>query len=119
MSDSAPESLISPGRPDAVEARDRITAVIEIVLCSSVPTQLAIGALLRAFGVRSTDAAGHLSLTFVLALSITDTALLIVMMVLLMHAHGETARATWLGSRNWLREALVGLATVPLVFVGV
>jgi membrane protease YdiL (CAAX protease family) len=119
MPDSTPESLISPGDPGAIALRDRVTAVLEILLCSSIPTQLAIGALLRAVGVRSSDAAGHLSLTFVVALSLTDTALLIVMMILLMHAHGESARRTWIGSRSLLREALVGLGTVPLVFVGV
>jgi membrane protease YdiL (CAAX protease family) len=119
MPDSTPESLISPGDPEAIALRDRVTAVLEILLCSSIPTQLAIGALLRAVGVRSADAAGHLSLTFVVALSLIDTALLIVMMILLMHAHGESARRTWMGSRSLLREAFVGLGTVPLVFVGV
>lgn len=125
MSDSAPESLANPGRPDAVDVRDRLTAVLEILLCSSIPTQLAIGALLRLLGIQSTDAAGHLSFTFVLALSLSDTAVLIGMMVLLMHAHGESARATWLGPTSEgrgakaRRDALIGLATVPLVFVGV
>jgi membrane protease YdiL (CAAX protease family) len=130
MSDSAPESLITPGDPEVIDVRARVTAVLEILLCSSIPTQLAIGALLRAVGIRSTDAAGHLSLTFVVALSLTDTVLLIVMMILLMHAHGESARRTWIGppsgfalrrpgSRYLLHEALVGLVTVPLVFVGV
>jgi membrane protease YdiL (CAAX protease family) len=129
MSDSAPESLITPGDPEVIDVRARVTAVLEILLCSSIPTQLAIGALLRAVGIRSTDAAGHLSLTFVVALSLTDTVLLIVMMILLMHAHGESARRTWIGppsgfafrhpGSRYLRDALVGLATVPLVFVGV
>jgi len=133
MSDSAPESLENPGRPGAVDARDRLTAVIEILLCSSIPTQLAIGGLLRLLGLRSTDAAGHLSFVFVLTLSLADTALLIVIMILLMHAHGESARATWWGNADTRgaglpaearrtkagRDALVGLATVPLVFIGV
>lgn len=118
MTDSAPESLVNPGAPDAIDARDRATAALEVLLCSSVPTQIAIGAFLRAIGLQSTDAAGRLSLTFVLALSLSDTALLIVMMVLLMRAHGETARSTWLGMAP-IREGLIGLATVPLVFVGV
>src|SRR5207253_4694053 len=80
MSDSAPESLISPGhpeitpgRPAVVDVRDRVTAALEILLCSSVPTQLTIGVLLRAFGIRATDAAGRLSLTFVVTLSLSDT----------------------------------------------
>jgi membrane protease YdiL (CAAX protease family) len=113
-----------------IDAWDRLIAIVEILLCSSVPTQLAIGALLRLAGLRSTDAAGHLSLAFVLALSLLDTGILIVMMVMLMHAHGETARGTWLGRNadaqranagpvvSW-KEALIGLATVPIVFVGV
>jgi membrane protease YdiL (CAAX protease family) len=124
MPDSAPESLVNPGRPETVDVRDRLTAVIEILLCSSIPTQLAIGALLRLLGLRSMDAAGHLSFTFVLALSLADTALLIVMMILLMHAHGESARATWWRPAEARRtkagwDALIGLATVPFVFVGV
>jgi len=133
MPDSAPESLVNPGRPEAIDVRDRLTAVIEILLCSSIPTQLAIGALLRLLGLRPTDAAGHLSFIFVLTLSLADTALLIVMMILLMHAHGESARATWWGAADARgaglpaearrakvgREAVIGLATVPLVFVGV
>jgi membrane protease YdiL (CAAX protease family) len=41
------------------------------------------------------------------------------MMMFFMHVHGETARATWFGTSNGVREALIGLATVPLVFVGV
>src|SRR4051812_24230002 len=97
MTDSAPEPLVQPGRPETIDARNRLIAIGEILLCSSVPTQLAIGALLRLAGLQSTDATGHLSLAFVLALSLIDTAVLIVMMVMLMHAHGETARGTWLG----------------------
>src|ERR1051325_3870542 len=138
MSDSAPESLINPApehpdapnphvggpAPAAVATRDRLTAVIEILLCSSIPTQLAIGALLRLGGMHSTDAAGHLSFPFVLALSLTDTIVLIVMMVLLIHAHGESARGLWLGPAEArgprsARDAMMGLPTVPFVFVAV
>jgi len=119
MSEPAPESLINPRPSGVVDPRERATAVLEILLCSSIPTQLSIGALLHLAGIASTDAAGHLSLTFVLMLSLADTALLIVMMMFFMHVHGETARATWFGTSHGLREALVGLATVPLVFVGV
>ena len=124
MPDSSPESLVNPGRPDAADFRDRVTAAIEILLCSSIPTQLAIGALLGLAGIPARDLAGHLSLTYVVVLSLTDTTLLITIMILLMHAHGESARATWLGppegrGLKTVRDALVGLATVPLVFIGV
>jgi membrane protease YdiL (CAAX protease family) len=119
MSEPAPESLINPRPSGVVDPRERATAVLEILLCSSIPTQLAIGALLRLAGIPSTDGAGHLSLTFVLTLSLADTTLLIVMMAFFMHVHGETARATWFGGSHGIREALIGLATVPLVFVAV
>src|SRR5512138_373540 len=119
MSESAPESFIHPRPSGVVDPRERATALLEILLCSSIPTQLAIGALLHLAGIPSTDAAGHLSLTFVLTLSLADTALLIVMMIFFMHVHGETARATWFGTGNGFREALIGAATVPMVFVGV
>ena len=119
MSEPAPDSFINPPPSGVIDPRERATAVLEILLCSSIPTQLGIGALLRLAGIPSTDAAGHLSLLFVLALSLTDTTLLIVMMIFFMHVHGETARATWFGTGHGIREALIGLATVPVVFVAV
>lgn len=124
MPDSSPESLVNPGHPAAADFRDRVTAIIEILLCSSIPTQLAIGALLGVAGVPARDASGNLSLTYVVLLSLTDTTLLIAIMILLMHAHRESARVAWLGpaegrGSKMVRDALVGLATVPLVFVGV
>jgi membrane protease YdiL (CAAX protease family) len=118
MSDRAPESLVTPTPPTVVEGRDRAMAVLEILLCSSVPTQLAIGALLRAVGIASTDSAGHFSLLFVMLLSLSDTTVLIFMMAWLMRAHGERPSRVWIGDRPW-GEALVGLATVPLVFLAV
>jgi membrane protease YdiL (CAAX protease family) len=97
----------------------RLEALVEVLLCSSIPTQLGIGALLRASGWQSTDAAGNLSLPFVLTLTLADTFVLIVMMVVLMRAHGESASALWVGRRPLKREVLYGLITVPAVLIGV
>src|SRR6478672_10891577 len=119
MSEPAPESFINPRNSGVIDPRERATAALEILLCSSVPTQLVIGTMLRLAGIASTDASGHLSLTFVLALSLADTAVLIALMIFFMHVHGETARGTWFGASSGLREALIGVATVPIVFVGV
>jgi membrane protease YdiL (CAAX protease family) len=119
MSHPEPESFVNPHPSGAVDPRERATAILEILLCSSIPTQFAIGGLLHLLGMPSTDTNGHLSLTFVVTLSLTDTALLIAMMMFFMHVHGETARGTWFGTSNGIREALVGVVTVPLVFVGV
>lgn len=115
-SDDVPQS-VGLGRPAVVEGRDRVLAILEILLCSSVPTQLAIGAILRAAGWAPADASGRLSLPFVFVLSLSDTVVLVVIMVLLMRAHGESAIRLWIGDRPVGREVIVGLLTVPLVFV--
>jgi membrane protease YdiL (CAAX protease family) len=101
------------------DARDRFIAIIEILLCSSVPTQLAIGAILRLAGVGSVDAAGHLSFAFVVILSLADTLLVIGLMVVFMRAHGERSLRLWIGDRPLTREVVLGLVTVPIIFVTV
>jgi len=114
-----PGPFVDSGRPEPVEGRVRIIALLEILLCSSVPTQLAIGAVLKLAGWASVDAAGHLSFAFVFTLSAADTLLVIALMVGLMRAHGESSRRLWIGDRPLTREVLVGLLTVPFIFVGV
>lgn len=112
MPDSAPESFIAPDPPVAVDARDRITAVIEIVLCSSIPTQLAINVMLRGIGLSMTEASG------IFAQLVLDTLVVIGLMVAIMRAHGEHPSAVWKGPRRVGREAAIGLATAPLLFYG-
>jgi membrane protease YdiL (CAAX protease family) len=116
-----PRDLRTAGPPDlrTLGPPDRLTALLEVLLCSSIPTQIAIGFLLRAAGVQPIDAAGNYSFAFVLALSLADTVLLIALMVFLMRLHGERASALWLGTRPAGRELLYGLLTVPLVLIGV
>jgi membrane protease YdiL (CAAX protease family) len=97
--------------------RQRLTAIAEILLCSSVPTQIAIGALLRLSGLGPLEPDGRLSLAFVLVLSVADTVLLIGLIVMLTRAHGERATDLWLGDRPVAREALVGLLLIPAVFL--
>jgi membrane protease YdiL (CAAX protease family) len=99
--------------------RARAVAVAEVLLCSSVPTQVLLGGVLRLAGWQPLDAAGRLSLPFVLTLSLADTLLLIVLMVMLTRAHGESVSRLWIGERPLAREALLGLLLVPLVFMSV
>jgi membrane protease YdiL (CAAX protease family) len=119
VSDSypAPEALTEFPPSEGSPVRPRLVAIGEILLCSSVPTQFAIGWLLTASGWNALDASGQLSLPFVLTLSLADTLLLIVLMVLLMRAHGESASALWVGIRSLKREVALGLALVPVVFL--
>ena len=93
---------------------DRLTAAAEVFVCSGVPTQLAIQGVLAGAGWALNP--GQPELSVFLTLIVADTVLVIALMVLLLRAHGERARALWLGSRSVLREGLVGLALVPPVF---
>src|SRR6188474_1299644 len=74
---------VSPPQPRMVA---RVRAVGEIVLCSSVPTQLVIGAILGAAGW-GTGSDSQWSLPFVLTLLLADTLIVTVLMVWLTRAH--------------------------------
>lgn len=112
-----PEILADLPRSEQNPIGPRLVALFEILLCSSVPTQFAIGALLAMAGWMPMDSAGQLSLPFVLTLSLADTLLLILLMVLLMKAHGESPTALWLGRGPLKREAFLGALLIPLVFL--
>ena len=99
--------------------RERLVAIAEILACSSVPTQVLLGYLLPLTGLSALDAAGQFSLAFVFALSLTDTFVLIVLMALLTHMHGESVREVWIGPRPVGREVLLGVLLVPPIFFAV
>jgi membrane protease YdiL (CAAX protease family) len=121
MSDSLAPSAPLPADPNTglTTAQRRLVAILEIVLCSSVPTQVALGYVLTLGGWSATTASGALSLPYVLTLSLADTLLLIILMVVLLHVHGERATSLWIGERSVRREAVIGLALIPGVFLGV
>jgi membrane protease YdiL (CAAX protease family) len=106
-----------PALPPTV--RRRLIALAEVALCSSVPTQVAIGAALAAIGMSPMDEAGGLSRNFIVTLSLVDTALLLTFMVWLMREHGESPRALWIGTAPVWREVRFGLLVVPALILGV
>jgi membrane protease YdiL (CAAX protease family) len=83
-----------------------------------VPTQTAIGLVLQLAGWQP-QAGGQMSLAFVLTLSLADTVVLIALMVALTRAHRESPTELWLGHRSVGRETALGIALLPLVFLGV
>lgn len=118
MSDTAEDGALDL-RPasDTPDLRGRLTAIGEILLCSGVPTQAALGIALSYFGrLPGNGSEGGLTLMFVVAVTLPDTIILIALMTLLTRARGESARALWLGRRPFAREAAVGLLLVPAVF---
>lgn len=95
----------------------RIAAIAEIGLCSGVFTQLAVGATLRAAGMPMFNPAGGLALSFVMALSLLNTLLVIGLMIVLTRAQGQSLSDLWLGHRPVMREAWYGALLIPVVFV--
>ena len=112
-------SGVAPARAGSSDTlvQRRAVALAEIVLCSSVPTQLAIALILRFAGWTPLDETGQLSLRYVMALSLADFLLLLALMVGLTRAHGDSAVELWLGHRPPGREALVGVALIPAIFL--
>jgi len=110
--------VMTPAPLDAgPPAQRRLIAIAEMFLCSSLPTQILLQSVMVQAGWNPLTARGTFSLPFIVTMSLADTALLIVLMVVLTRAHGQSVSGLWLGRRPILREALLGLAAVPVVFV--
>lgn len=97
--------------------QERVAALGEVLLCSSVPTQFAMAVLLAAAGLAPRTESGQLSLLYVFTVTIADTILLIGLMVYFTRRRGESLAALWLGPRPAAREAAVGVALIAPVFV--
>jgi membrane protease YdiL (CAAX protease family) len=91
---------------------ERITALIEVVLCSDYPTQLALAATFGAFGFTDKMADGSLSLSYVVVLSLADTFFLLALILLFLRAHGERPRDVFLGARFIAEEARYGVGLI-------
>lgn len=87
----------------------------EIVLCSGYPTQLLLGLLIQASGISPIRPDGSLSGSFVFALSLLDTVLLLTLIVWLLKRRGEPPRAIFFGDRPVGPEVGVGFLSLPLI----
>ena len=95
------------------------TAVIEVVAASGFPTQLALGALLLAAGLRPFGADGQLSMTYLAVLMPADMVLLVALVVWRIRAGGERVADVLVGGRSVAREIWLGASLIPAVFGGV
>ena len=114
--DPVPPAIASPADSMTV-GQKRVIAAVEVLLCSSLPTQIVIGQLLAAIGLDPRTDSGQLSPPFAFALLLIDSVVLTTLMVILTRAHRESPRALWLGDRSIVREFGLGLVLVPLVFL--
>jgi membrane protease YdiL (CAAX protease family) len=105
-------------RPPLLAAR--IVALIEVILCSDYPTQIALGVTMNAAGFSPIKANGELSLGYVVTLSLIDTALLLGLIVLFLRSHGERLRDVFIGRRPIAGETRLGAAlTLVALAIGV
>lgn len=108
-----PASSPSQSTPSWAE---RATALTEVLLCSGYPTQLALGATFTALGYRPRGPGGELLAGYVATLSLLDSVVLIVLILLFLRAHGERPREVFAGTSSIGREAMTG---VPLALVAI
>jgi uncharacterized protein len=106
-----------PGQP--ILPIQRLAATIEVVLASGFPTQIALIVALRGFGLGLRTSEGALSPTFIFTLSLLDAGIIIGLVFFFLRSHRESAREVLLGARPPWREAALGVALIPAVFVGV
>ena len=109
LPESEPESEPSPQQQRAV---NRTVALIEVLLCSDYPTQLAIGSTLAALGFNAYLAPGRLNVTYVVILSLADSVALIGLVLLFLYTHGENPRDVLIGRRRVVHEVALG---IPLI----
>ena len=106
LPDSGLEPPASPPRESV--APQRAVALLEVLLCSDIPTQIALGGTLFALGYPP-QVNGHLNITYVVASQLGDAVLLIGLILALLYAHGERPRDVLFGRRPILGEALLGV----------
>ncbi len=116
---TVPSDHIEPGLETAplpaAPPRPRWQVWTEILVCSGYPTQIVLGELLKDLGIAPLTTDGSLSATFVFALSLADTVVLISLASWLLIRNGERPRDVFLGRRSVSEEAVVGVLSVPFV----
>jgi membrane protease YdiL (CAAX protease family) len=97
----------------------RLAAVIEVILTSGFPTQIALIVALRRLGLGVRTDEGALNPAFIFTLSLLDAAVIVALVLFFLYSHRESARDLLLGTRPPLREAAIGVAIIPAVFLAV
>jgi len=105
---------VTTPEPSAPTLTERFVVLLEVLMCSDFPTQLALGSTLAAFGYGPYGADGQLRVAYVVGLSLIDTVVLVGLVTLFLYAHGERPRDVLFGGQSAVREAAHG---VPLILV--
>ena len=114
-----PDCPDTPGpMPGGASRRhQRLTALVEVTLCSGYPTQLLLIAVLAVMGLTAIDESGTLSLSYIFLLSMTDTVLLLCLIFYFLRQHREHPAEIFFGNRPHRPELRLGLVLTPVVIV--
>jgi membrane protease YdiL (CAAX protease family) len=109
----------APPAPESPYAltQARASAVFEILLCSGVPSQLALAYMFALAGFTPLGTDGRLSFGYITALLLLDATLLIALIFWFLVRHGEHPRDVFLGRRPVGREIRIGIPMTAVVFM--
>jgi membrane protease YdiL (CAAX protease family) len=96
---------------------ERLGALVEVIICSGYPSQILLILVLRGFGMHLMTTDGRWSPPFVFTLSLLDAVLVVSLVLFFLRAHHESAWSVLFGGGHVLREAVVGIAVLPAVFM--
>ena len=96
---------------------ERLGALIEVFLCSGLPTQLLVFQVLTYFGMAVRSADGGWSPAFIVSMALIDMVLVLLLIWGFLYAHGESLSRFVLGPRRPRQEVLLGLAYIPAAFL--
>jgi membrane protease YdiL (CAAX protease family) len=112
--------LESPDRP-LFEAEPqplavaRVSAIFEIILCSGIPSQLALAYMFALAGF-TPQVGGRLSFAYIASLLLLDATVLIALIFWLLRRRGEHPRDVFLGARPVGSEVRLGIGLTAVVF---
>jgi membrane protease YdiL (CAAX protease family) len=99
--------------PRGPTLRQRIVDALEVTLCSDFPTQLVLAVIFLRLGFRPVQAEGTFDIRYVAPLLLTDTVVLVGLILLFLRLHGEHPRQVFLGFQPPSVELR---AAVPMIF---
>src|ERR1051326_7214372 len=117
----AASSVAAAPAPIAIPRRRPVLpawfAAAQVATLCGIPTQLFVSAVLILGTNLPVYDNNGITLEFFAMLSLLDTALVALLICVFLMLSGETSRDVFLGVRRSWREALAGLALVPLLLV--
>jgi membrane protease YdiL (CAAX protease family) len=108
---------LAPSEPGShTVATARASAILQILLCSGIPSQFALAYMFALAGF-SPLVGGRLSFGYITTLLLLDATIMIGLIVWLLHRHDETPRDVFLGTRPIRHEIYLGIPLTAVVFL--